>query len=260
MAGKKRAKVPRELLRQQPNLTEIAVLQMTNNPDSKAKPKKSQPVVLTTKQSYLWAAFLAFVAEKYPGISPEQIALTVATRGLSPEFIRRAYRDFDMEHETETVSALKILQATMAALKIESSPRLFAEHAKSAYDSLVRKGLIEDPLEIMVGGIAVAVLGLLPFSFTQKTKAGQKVSKKLKALYWQYEKSENRGVVTTNVEFRLLKMIKAFHAGMIGGFSGILQQNIDSDVIASRPARRRQTQFTVKGAPLAAPRLGKTRS
>jgi hypothetical protein len=57
----------------------------------------------------------------------------------------------------------------------------------------------------------------LPVSFTQKTKEGRSVSKKLKALYWTYEKSESRGVTTTKVEFRLLKMIKAFKEGMVGG-------------------------------------------
>src|SRR5690349_11259364 len=100
MAAKKLAKVPRELLKQ-PNLTEIALLEMTNNPNSKAKRRKSKPVVLTTKQSYFWAAFLAFVAENHPDISPKQIIQTVATRVLSPEIIRTTYRDFNVEDETE---------------------------------------------------------------------------------------------------------------------------------------------------------------
>jgi hypothetical protein len=72
----------------------------------------------------------------------------------------------------------------------------------------MKKRLIEDPLEILIGGTMLAVVGLLPTGFTRKTKEGKSISKKIKALYWAYEKSESRRVTTTRVEFKLLRMIK----------------------------------------------------
>jgi hypothetical protein len=72
-------------------------------------------------------------------------------------------------------------------------------------------------------------MGVIPVSFTQKTKEGRRISKKLKALYWRYEKSESRGVTTTKVEFRLFKMIKAFKEGMIGGFKNAMKDDEEED-------------------------------
>jgi hypothetical protein len=73
----------------------------------------------------------------------------------------------------------------------------------------------------------MSVMGFVPVSFTGKTKDGRKISKKIKALYWSYEKSESRGgVVTTKVEVRLLKMIKAFKAS-IGKFKDVMLDDED---------------------------------
>jgi hypothetical protein len=78
-------------------------------------------------------------------------------------------------------------------------------------------------------GVLLAVMGMLPTGFTRKTKEGRTVSKKMKALYWTYEKSENRGVTITKVEFRLLKMIKAFKAGMVNGVKNALNEDEDEN-------------------------------
>jgi hypothetical protein len=42
-------------------------------------------------------------------------------------------------------------------------------------------------------------------------------------MYWPYEKSESRGVTTTSVEVRLLKMIKLFREGFVGAVKNAMK-------------------------------------
>lgn len=80
---------------------------------------------------------------------------------------------------------------------------------RSAVDELERRDLIVDPiLEI---GLGAAVLGLVPVSFTHKTKNGKLAHLKLRAALWRYERKRVRDEVETNVTFeaaRLAKLLK----------------------------------------------------
>lgn len=205
-------------------LPELAVLEMTNDPKTK---DDSGRVIVTEKAVYLWAALLVHIAKTHPEITLEQIIRT-ATQGSN---IRGSIKSFYKESpvgrgDTKTqVIRPDPINAVIASLHIDINQSSLQRDADVAYSSLVRRGWIEDPVEIIAGGLVFAVMGVIPVSFTQKTKEGRRISKKLKALYWTYERSESRGITTTKVEFRLFKMIKAFKEGMIGGFKNAMKDN-----------------------------------
>ena len=211
------------------SVAELAVLEMSNDPKVKTKTRGTRTVTVTSKEAYIWAALMAHVAEKAPHIGASEVMR--AALGPSPRRIKDYYRKFSLQADeiglptqnpestpNSLASAIKTLGLKITAHEVVAS-------AKNSYESLMRKGLIEDPVEILVGGIVFAVLGMLPTGFTRKTKEGKTVSKKVKALYWMYEKSENRGVTTTKVEFRLLKMIKLFREGLVGGVKNALKDD-----------------------------------
>jgi hypothetical protein len=212
------------------SLAEFAVLEMTNDPKAKSKVNRTEPVTVTSKEAYVWAALMAHVAENEPGIGATEIIR--AALGRSPRPIKNHYRNFPYYvygTETQTVSpqiAPDLLGSVVKTLGLKVTVPQLVQSASNSYRSLTKKGLIEDPVEILLAhGVVLAVLGMLPTGFTQKTKEGRTVSKKLKALYWTYEKSESRGVTTTEIELRLLKMIKAFRAGMVSGVKNALKED-----------------------------------
>lgn len=207
-------------------LREFAVLEMTNDPKAK---DDSGIVILTEKEAYIWAVLLAHIAEKHPEITPEQI-IRAATLGPNIRgSIKSFYKEFPSgQGETKTqVIRPDPVNSAIGSLNLDVSQSNLDRDAKLAYKNLVRRGWIEDPLELAAGGLLFAVLGVIPVSFTQKTKEGRRISKKLKALYWTYERSESRGIATTKVEFRLIKMIKAFKEGIIGGFKNAMKEYDD---------------------------------
>lgn len=202
------------------SLTEIAVLEMTN--DGKDV-RKSQSAMVTSKESYVWAALMAHIAEKRPEVTPEQFVAAMIGPQNS-QGLKTYYQNFPLsgtEGQPPYESTPDVVGSTIRSLGLKADSSGMVESASTAYKSLVKRGWIEDPVEILVGGALMSVMGLVPVSFTVKTKDGRKISKKIKALYWNYEKSESRGITTTKVEVRLLKMIRAFKAS-IGKFKEVM--------------------------------------
>jgi len=151
---------------------EYAMLALTNqqNParDKRAlrlapqKPRsRSKAIVLTTKESYLWAAFLALAVERKPDVDPE----TLTSR------LHAAIRDFQM---TESVIerlggdapnapvGFEIFSYASRALGVEVAFDELAATTRSGYRGLLDAQLIEDPPVISVGALSLAVLGLFP--------------------------------------------------------------------------------------------------
>jgi hypothetical protein len=198
-----------------------------------AESRRVPSVMVTTKEAYTWAALMAHIADKHPEIRPEDLVGAATSGTTIRRNIKYFYKEFPLVGYERGQPMLNRqvtpdpLEAVIGALHMDITPSDLIDSARNAYASLTKKGLIEDPIEILVGGVLLAAMGILPVSFTRKTKEGRSVSKKLKALYWTYEKSENRGITTTKVEFRLLRMIKAFKAGMVGGFNNALKDDGD---------------------------------
>jgi hypothetical protein len=206
-------------------LADMAVLELSNDPKGKVD-SASGAVTVTTKEAYVWGALLAHVAEYHPDIDVTDIVR--AAIGKNPE-IKAFYEEFprtgyEKESNKSPMLPPDAFGQAVSKLKLSTTADKLVASAESSYKSLLRKGLIEDPLEILAGGVLVSVLGLIPTSFTQKTKQGRTVSRKLKAMFWSYERSDTRGGgTTTKVEFRLLKMLKGFREGMIGGFKSAMK-------------------------------------
>ena len=207
--------------------TELAVLEMTND---KKEMEQSASLMVTSKEAYVWAVLMAHIAEKHPEITAEQL-IAAATGG--PELrasLKFFYSGFQVGWTDKQVTAPyppDLIGNAIRSLHLDIKPSELAQNAKQTYTTLVKRGWIEDPIEILVhSGVLLSVMGFVPVSFTQKTKEGRKISKKMKALYWSYEKSEKRGVTTTKVEVRLLKMVKAFKAG-IAAFKGAMGDDLD---------------------------------
>lgn len=208
------------------SLTEIAVLEMTN--DGKDV-RKSPWAMVTSKESYVWAALMAHIAENRPEVTPEQFTAAIIGPKISHS-LKIHYENFPIiggEGTSSYQTLPDVVGSTIQALGLSNiNNNNMVQNASIAYRALVKRGWIEDPVEILVGGVLMSVMGLLPVSFTAKTKEGRKISKKIKALYWSYEKSESRGVTTTKVEVRLLKMIRAFKAS-IGKFKQVMLDTED---------------------------------
>ncbi len=208
------------------SLADMAVLELSNDPKGKVD-SANWAVTVTTKEAYVWGTLLAHVAEYHPHIDVADVVR--AAVGKNPK-IKEFYQEFPRtEYEKETKASHgslpypDALGQAVLNLRLNTTTDQLVAAAESSYKSLLRKGLIEDPLEILAGGVLISVVGLVPTSFTQKTKEGRTVSKKLKAMFWSYEKSDTRGGTVTKVEFRLLKMLKAFREGMIGGFKSAMK-------------------------------------
>jgi hypothetical protein len=80
------------------------------------------------------------------------------------------------------------------------------ELADRAYKALVDKEYVEDPIFVPIGATAMAIVGMIPYSFTMRTRKGHREFRKIEALFWTYERSGN----TTHVAFRIWKIVDAF--------------------------------------------------
>jgi hypothetical protein len=218
------------------SITELAILEMTSDESFLKSPGLPDHVLVTNKDAYLWAALLATVVEHAQQIDPETFMRVLA--GSVAE-AKRPIMDYystwepSQQQRTDARIADGIINNVLTNLQITSSAESLRKYASSAYTQLLERGLIEDPIEIAVGALAVAVLGLLPIGFTRRTKNGELVSQRVWGLFWAYEKSQSKGASDQRLEFRLLEFLRAFYKGAIGGFQSAL-----SGTRPSRPSTK----------------------
>lgn len=203
------------------SLPEIAILDFTNDGFVERpeyipfKPK--EPLILTTKTSYLWAATLATIIEERPDIDESQVISSYRTAlNKNREEINRYYDGY-MAHmgyhppfEGAHFYGIHVDFVKSFDLHGKDIIRKSQDVAEKAYQSLTRKGLIEDPVFTTAFGVSIAVIGFVPFGFTSKTRRGRTTYRKIEAALWSYEQKEERGQRITNVKFRLWKILKAF--------------------------------------------------
>ena len=86
------------------------------------------------------------------------------------------------------------------------------------YRYLVRAGLITDP--VIEATLALAILGLFPFSIVKRTNKGQVVYRKFQAALWKYEHDKRAGgVIETNLTFEAARIAKALKVGLISAYN-----------------------------------------
>ncbi len=216
------------------SLAEIAVLESTNDPivsvQAEDPASGSQPrrgVLLTTKDAYYWAAALSVLVENGLVTEPEEFQ-EIFLHTVGSDLVFRSVREDHrlLSYLTSDLKTLSYQLIRNAGVKGDASVYDIAEgivpKMVQAERELISKGLIEDPIELMVGGITLAALGLIPIGWTRKTQQGKLVAAKINALFWKYERTTVGDTTTTNAEFQLLRILKAFHSGVIGSFKKIM--------------------------------------
>lgn len=209
---------------------ELALLALSNPREISWSSKV--PIALTTKESYLWGMFLAGLAEREPPIQPSQLINTIheEMRIKQVEQLLPSGLMIDYSHG----SLLKRVAEQLLSPRPQNIDEWFEglmKNTDQAYKELLAKGLIEDPLAIMLGGVAVTILGMIPVSFTRQTKSGEQTLMRISSLFYQYEKTRQGKGETVNVRFHLFALIKAFSAAASNGFTKAWESINPNDVL-----------------------------
>lgn len=237
------------------SLEELAVLEFTNGEyelqncfEGRPDPSGRALLTLTTKEVYIWAVVLADIATKNPNLTVEELAKGIHE---SVDLMHWQIKDQVFASIPNPMSGpapgamfgMALLQIVLGKFGLLPVPeaentekhvapydeRVLAQimfhqfgvfkRARDAMESLVEKGLIEDPVEIEIAAsVGLAVLGFVPVGFTKKTNNGITVYRRISAGYWTYEMSKKNGVKTENFTFRFLGLIRAFKRALIEEF------------------------------------------
>jgi hypothetical protein len=200
---------------------ELALLALSN--PREVSLETESPIALTTKESYLWAIFLATLAESELIIQPAQLVDTIHEE-MEIHQVKQMLPSAGIMADSPQGSILKRVAERLLAPPPGDVDIWFEglkHNADQTYQSLIAKGLIEDPFSVVLGGIAVAVLGLVPVSFTRQTHAGEQVLMRITSLFYQYERSLKDKTESVNIRFRLFALIKAFSAAASSGFTKV---------------------------------------
>lgn len=177
-------------------------------------------VVLTGKEGYFWAVALTIAFSRLDHITEESI-YKAYERAVSKnvDLLRKKYCSPSLDYDSDTLDRAIFEQLVTDFLaELDCSEIELKEIIKKtqiAFDSLIAKGLIEDPLEIAAGIVTLGVLGFVPYGFTTKTRKGRVVYRKVTAGYWTYERRVQNGIDAKHFNFRLAKLLSAFKRALI---------------------------------------------
>lgn len=177
-------------------------------------------VILTGKESYFWAVALTIALSRFEHISEDSVveAYDYAVSN-NIELLRKKYGSPQLDYHSN-LSDRDIFETLLNDFLYHlDCPQIELDEiinkTQTAFNSLVEKGLIEDPIEIAAGAVTVGVLGFIPYGFTTKTRRGRVVYRKITAGYWTYERRYRNGVNERNFNFRLVKLLSAFKKALI---------------------------------------------
>lgn len=215
------------------SLTELAVLALTNDGIIERPEyypfRLKEPIVLSCKSSYIWGSTIALILEKNPHILEARFIDAYRNAlGKNRNEIARYYLEYEGEVGDRTLFERRYLYRLHEDfVRFFDRPPNFVfkgrESAEEAYRSLVRKGLIEDPIFTTIFGVSFAVVGFVPYSFTQRTRRGRTVYRKIEALFWSYEMRQDKGTKTVNIHFRLWKILRAFKRALAEEMEDIVE-------------------------------------
>jgi hypothetical protein len=198
---------------------EIAILLFTN--DLRPRKQKNSPdqrIVLTSKSAYLWAAIASHLLEQAPAHVEEiDDLLRGALRGVGDE-VRRYYSSFTpLQPPFEDKVFQSVLEQLEGTLGVHIPVRDLQRRVSHACKSLTDRGYIRDPVDIIIGSASVAMLGLVPYSFSQVTEKGQVTKRKLEAVFWRYEMSRvlSTRKVKRSLDSRLIGLLFTLKSALI---------------------------------------------
>jgi len=211
---------------------QFVMLELTNGSQtmkSVAKPS----ITLTSKSSYLWAGILEAAARSSQAISWNEFrsGLERSMADLGGELATH-YRNYDPLGPES--GDMRLFHGLLAYLRINTQLSVIEDNVRRAYADLVAKGLIEDPIKSQLRrGLAIAVLSLIPVSFTNTTKDGQRISMEIKSIAATYKESSTTQGTKSEFEFRLLKLVQAFQRDIVNIFDDTIS---DADAHNNHPS------------------------
>lgn len=217
------------------SVEEVAVLAFTNSREDNAEGKTA---TLTTKEAYFWAVLLAhlvrvadqnnlelseddFLAGLKYGLQRHIPDLHLSIAQPISNYMNFDNLAFDIQY---CFSDYFRLSYSLDSGQ-ERLPYRHMETADRTMKSLISKGLIEDPFFEIVGGIAVAALGFVPISFTQKKKDGEVIYQKVESLWYTYEKKRENSEESVNLCFKVLPVAKKIK----GSFVTLIRDLVDNE-------------------------------
>lgn len=203
---------------------EAAILELSNG-SSTLREHGGTTTIVTAKRAYIWAAMIAEFLQASP--QGEWPAFSDAVCSCLRE-IREELQADDFDPAGPDAGDMKVFYRLADELKLRVAFSGLEEKARTAYRSVIAKGLVEDPVTFDLQSLAPAlgtapmaaimILGNLPISITKTTKQGEIVSR-INALFWEYEYARSPEATKTRFEFRLLRFLKLFIANFPKLFS-----------------------------------------
>jgi hypothetical protein len=203
------------------NLDELSLFLLTNEGTGPVPQEYSneKTFVLTTKETYIWGIIISRIVQKNPEVS-EDAVIAVFRKAIqnNKKYLQRHYAElpfypfrFPEPYRYAERFFFDIIETMMKEFNVELNPNELYEAQQKAFDKLVKSKHIEDPIFTSIFGLSVAIVGFIPYGFTKQTKKGRTVHRKITAAFWSYERKEtSKDNVTTNISFRLWKVLTAF--------------------------------------------------
>jgi hypothetical protein len=211
-------------------LDELAILLITS-PKHIEEPREGETVIIATKHSYFWAVLFSELVSQGKD-SPEWFMERFrAVLADERDLLRLLYGSLEADPAKDV--AYVVFREVARACDIDPEP-LF-ERANAAYQSLLDKGLIEDPFKKKLATFVLAVVGLVPTGMSSTTEKGGAYVKEIHAPAWSYinEKDPN-GKETKKVEIRLLKIIKVFPPKILEAYDEIVMSDGGNETTAKK--------------------------
>ncbi|WP_233886411.1 peptidoglycan-binding domain-containing protein [Paraburkholderia flagellata] len=206
--------------------TEIAIAVFTSPasfPSMDRGPIGSRFVTATAKETYLWAGAVAYVMENRPETSDRQI-LEALNRSL-----RRTVQQNLSSFSGWSVSPLpfeaqaRLIEDFVLEAGLDVSFREIEARTNAAYEMLLWRGLIEDPLWKGVSGVALAVALIVPVQWSS-TQSGFSVN----ALGWRYTQLGEGNNTERSFKLRVKEVSKAVIDEMVPGVLKIVGELSES--------------------------------
>lgn len=196
---------------------EFAVLDFTSPSWERGDENGFGVVFLSTKSSYLWGTTLETIYSKRPDVAPGQVFRwsKETFREFAAGALSSSPRYPDHPANFTDVAAPFIQKADLPKETVLSEAM---ESLEAAYADLREKNLIEDPAVLSIAGAGVAVLGVCPYNFTKRTQQGELVYRRISALLWEYEYESDGEMEETQLNLKLLKLLRAFKSGAVEAY------------------------------------------
>ncbi|CAE6804140.1 peptidoglycan-binding domain-containing protein [Paraburkholderia nemoris] len=187
--------------------TEIALWSFTSPNRLNAPsptPLGASRITATAKEAYLWAAAVAHVLEKRPDTKISQIldALTFAVRETVTKNVEY-FSGWSISPLSEEEQKRLVENFVFSASGVKVEFAQIEQDAQEAYETLLWRGLVEDPLWKEIGGTALVVAMVFPIHWTNKDPA------LYDCLAFTYRQEQRGDHVERDFKFHVLEVSEA---------------------------------------------------